>query len=114
MDISEVITNEIKEKIENYNFRVIPRDKNNDFKRMYRLNDSKIREILMSLTRHDYVNQVTDYDRSEHGYDPLVIFEKDVKLTNINGIDEWVTIYVKIKDVEGERVPVISFHKSEK
>lgn len=114
MDISEVITNEIKEKIANYDFEVIPRDKNNYFKRMYRLNETKIREILMSLTRHDYIEQVTDYDRSEHGYDPLVIFEKDVKLTNIHGVDEWVTIYVKIKDVEGRRVPVISFHKSEK
>ena len=114
MNISEVITNEIKEKIENYDFIVIPRDKNKDFKRMYRLNNSKIREILMSLTSHDYVEQVTDYDRLEHGCDPLVIFEKDVKLTNFHGVDEWVTIYVKIKDVEGKRVPVISFHKSER
>ena len=44
MNISEVITNEIKEKIENYDFIVIPRDKNKDFKRMYRLNNSKIRQ----------------------------------------------------------------------
>ena len=113
MDISEVITNEIKEKIANYDFIVIPRDKNKYFLRMYRLNKTGVREILMSLNRHDYVEQVTDYDRLEHGCDPLVIFEKDVKLTNFHGVDEWVTIYVKIKDVEGKRVPVISFHKSE-
>jgi len=113
MDISEVITNEIKEKIANYDFIVIPRDKNKDFLRMYRLNKTGVREILMSLNRHDYVSQVTDYDELEHGCDPLLIFEKDVKLTNFHGVDEWVTIYVKIKDVEGERVPVISFHKSE-
>ncbi len=109
VSVSKVVTDEIIYKIEKYDFIVIPREKNVDFFRKYRLNKTKVREMKWQ----DYVDEVEDYDGFKHGLDFLVIFEKEVKLTNFHGVDEYITIYVKVKNVEGRKVPVVSFRKSE-
>ncbi len=114
IDIAEVITTGVKEMIRSNDFFVIPRDKNDDFIRKYRLNKSRIRAILLNLSKFDYVGETEDYGKDVHGDACLILFEKEIMLTDFHGIDRLVSIYIKIKEVENRKVPVISFHESEK
>lgn len=109
----EIITNEVKNKIKNYDFKVVHRSKNKNFYRKYRLNDGEVRKILLKLNPNDYVGMVEDYDEANHESGLLIIFKKEETLINYHGVEEDVVIYIKMKDVEGKRVPIISFHESE-
>ena len=104
----------IKEQISIGNFKIIRRDKNIDFIRKYRLNKEKIQEILLDLTEEDFYKEGKEKDEEKYGTVPVIIFIKDQLLVDFNGNDNVVKIYIKLKVYGEYKIPVISFHQSEK
>ena len=107
------IINDIKESIRKNDFEISSRNKNKIFMRKFRLNHSKIKDILLSLDSSSFDKIDEERNKEEFGEDPVVIFITNKELINFHGIIENVRIYIKIKLVANVVVPIISFHEAE-
>lgn len=99
--------------IENNGFKISDRNKNKQFMRKFRLNYSAIEKILLNLDHSSFVRIDDDRNKDEHGEGPIAIFKISKNLINFHGESEVVKIYIKIKLLENEIIPIISFHEAE-
>ena len=81
--------------------------------RKFRLNHSRIKDILLRLDSSSFHKIDEERNKEEYGEEPVVIFMSNKELVNFHGIIENVKIYIKIKLVENMVVPIISFHEAE-
>jgi hypothetical protein len=81
--------------------------------RRYRLNYSAIKSILLNLDYSSFDRIDADRNKDEYGEGPIIIFIVNKNLINFHGEREDVKIYIKIKLLENQIIPIISFHKAE-
>ncbi len=99
--------------IKKHGFIISDRSKNKQFMRRFRLNYSAIKNILLNLDYSSFVRIDDDRNKEEYGDGPIAIFKISKNLFNFHGESEVVKIYIKIKLLENEIIPIISFHEAE-
>lgn len=107
------IVEKVVQSINKNNFIISPRIKNKQFMRKFRLKPSAIRKILLDLDYSSFVKIDDDRNKDEYGEGPIIVFLINKTLINFNGESEKVKIYIKIKLLENEIIPIISFHEAE-
>ncbi len=96
----------------NDKYLIIPRDKNIDFIIRFKLDKNNIKSMLLSLSKENILYQIEDRDNLKYGNEPLVVFKRNYKLTDMYGREKQINVYIKIKYKEN-MLPIISFHLDE-
>ena len=104
---------EFKRKVSLSQYEILPTAKNEKTKRLYRLNDTKIKEMLMSLVEDDFMYKLPDDNYEQYGPGLLQVYKKEFKLITFQGAEENITIYIKFKETNKNLIPVISFHEDD-
>lgn len=77
----------------------------------YVIDETKVKEILLSLAAADF-SEVRNNEHKGFEHELLYIFGKNVKLLERTGTDEkTVSLYIKFNKLENSFVIVISFHE---
>ncbi len=97
-------------------YTVIPRDKNKELREKYYISDSKVKEILLSLTVDDYICP-KESDNEDFPDDIVHIFIKTEKLIQ-RFTDSFVDVNLYIKFTwprqNNKKLLIISFHEENK
>ena len=112
-DVTQFLSN-FKSLIEKGCFEVIKTNKNEITRRRFRLNKTKIKEILLTLNEEDFKYKLLDNSYGKYGPNPLQVYKKKIQLLNFNGEEEMISLYIKIKEGRENYVPIISFHEDDK
>ena len=91
--ITKIVEN-IKESIRNNDFEISDRSKNKIFMRKFRLNHSKIKNILLCLDSSSFHKIDEERNKEEYGEEPVVIFVSNKELVNFHGEIENIKIYI--------------------
>ncbi|HDR7785136.1 TPA: hypothetical protein QCY04_005593 [Bacillus wiedmannii] len=117
-EIEQYIT-ELKKLIKNNRFTISRSEKrkeNIEFLEAYKINVSKVKEILLNIGVHDFCYAV-DNKNPNFSYEKLYIFSPQYELDNW-GQNKSVDIYVKTNLIENKDknkyMIVVSFHKRNK
>ncbi|MDE6584581.1 MAG: hypothetical protein K2K15_04175 [Anaeroplasmataceae bacterium] len=102
---------EFKRKVSLSQYEILPTAKNEKTKRLYRLNDTIMKEMLMSLVEDDFMYKLPDNNYEQYGPGLLQVYKKEFKLITFNGVEENVMLYIKFKETNKNLIPVISFHE---
>ena len=92
------------------------RQENLDFIREYNLNSRRQKEILLKIKVEDFCHSLIN-TKAGYEHEVLYVFCPQVRLYNLDDIEEEVDIYTKFNLIvkeSGKRVVVISFHKRNK
>ena len=111
--LKNALIDDLKNLLLRNDFEVVHREKNRNFMRKFRLNKSKIRDILLALNQDDYYGYDSDENQNEYGQAPIIMFIVKTVLINFHGVEEEIEIYIKIKVRREGILPVISFHQAE-
>ena len=77
----------------------------------YVIDESKVRDIILSLTVMDF-SEILQNDHEGFEHERLYVFGKDVVLLERNGTEEkTVSLYIKFNKLENCFVIIISFHE---
>jgi len=105
---------EVKTAITNNRYRIARNNKrtdNIDLFLNYVIDETKAKEILLSLTAMDF-SEILQNEHKDFEHEKLYVFGKDVNLLERNGTEERkVSLYIKINKLENSFVIVISFHE---
>lgn len=93
-------------------YKIIPREKNLNFIRKFKLNYDKIKKILLSLSENNIMYMTKDVEYTKYGNEPLIVFKKEHKLIDAYGNENNYLLYIKIK-FKKDRLPIISIHLDE-
>jgi len=97
-------------------YTVIPRDKNKELREKYFVDDSRTKEILLSLTAEDYICS-EESDNEDFPDDIVHIFIKTEKLIQ-RFADSFVDVNLYIKFTwprqNNKKLLIISFHEENK
>ena len=105
---------EFKSLVEQGCFEVVKTAKNETTRRRFRLNKTRIKEILLMLNEDDFKYKLLDNDYEKYGPAPLQVYKKNIQLINFTGEEEKVSLYIKIKEGQKSYIPIISFHEDDK
>lgn len=101
-------------KINNGEFTIVKRDKNNLFMIEYRLNKEKLKTMVLSkISEDNFVSEEFDYDTIKYGAENVAIFIIECNLINFNGEQKDLKVYVKIKE-KIDYLITISVHEEER
>lgn len=92
------------------------RQENIDFINEYNIRSNKQKSILFQLRTEDFCHTLQN-TKIGYEYEVLYVFVPQVKLFNVDGIEEVVDVYTKFNIINlpgGSRTVVISFHKRNK
>jgi len=105
---------EVKTAITNNRYRIARNNKrtdNIDLFLNYVIDETKAKEILLSLTAMDF-SEILQNEHKDFEHEKLYVFGKDVNLLERNVTEERkVSLYIKINKLENSFVIVISFHE---
>ena len=97
-------------------YTIIPRDKNNELREKFLINDYKVKTILLSLSEDDFIK--TEKSTSENFPNDIVhIFKKNVSLIQryTETFDsQIIKLYIKFtwtEQIEFRNLIIISFHQ---
>ena len=110
-DIEQYLS-EVKGAVEKDNYRLDRNAKRQDNINLfldYVIDESKAKEIILSLTATDF-SEILQNEHKGYEYEKLYVFGKDVNLLERNGTEE-KTLYIKFNKLENCFVIVISFHE---
>lgn len=94
-------------------YQMSPRPKNLDIYIDYIFTEADARRLLLSLTADDF-SEVAPNDHPRHREEVLYIFGKDIRLlSRYDGVEETVSLYIKLNKLPNQYLVVISFHKQE-
>ncbi len=112
-DIEQYLS-EVKEAVENDRYRLARNSKRQDNINLfldYVIDESKAKEIILSLTVMDF-SEILKNEHKGYEHERLYVFGKDVILLERNGTEEkTVSLYIKFNKLENCFVIVISFHE---
>ena len=112
-DIEQYLS-EIKHYIRNDRYRISwnsKRQDNIDLFLNYVIDESKAKDILLSLTVMDF-SEILQNNHKGFEHEQLYVFGKDVSLLERNGTEiKTVSLYIKFNKLENCFVIVISFHE---
>ena len=104
----------LKQKINNNEYTIIRREKNNRFLTKYRLDNSLVKEkVLLKISENNYISEEFDYETLKYGTEKVAKFIVECKLIDFHGEESIVNVYVKIKE-NIDCLATISIHESEK
>lgn len=114
LDEIELYLNEMKIAVKKDRYRIdrnTKRKGNNDLFIDYIIDETKAKEILLSLDVIDF-SEKRNNDHKGYEHEILYIFGKDVKLLERFGSKEKiVSLYIKFNKLENHFVIVVSFHE---
>lgn len=99
----------MKAKVSADKFVITPREKNKKFLRTFDLNNSKVKDILLSLSINEFQYKMI----GEQG-DLLDVYKIEKELVNFHGEKKKISIYIKYLDELESNLEIISFHEDEK
>ena len=112
-DIEQYLS-EVKEAVEKDNYRLDRNTRRQDNINLfldYVIDESKAKEIILSLTAMDF-SEILQNEHKGYEHENLYVFGKDVTLLERNGTEEkTVSLYIKFNKLENCFVIVISFHE---
>lgn len=112
-DIDQYLS-EVKEAVENDRYRLDRNSKRQDNINLfldYVIDESKAKEIILSLTAMDF-SEILQNEHKGYEHERLYVFGKDVTLLERNGMEEkTISLYIKFNKLENCFVIVISFHE---
>ena len=112
-DIEKYLAN-VKEAVENDRYRLdrnARRQDNIDLFLDYVVDESKAKQIILSLTAMDF-SMVLQNEHKGYEHEKLYVFGKDVTLLERNGSEEKIVpLYIKFNMLDKCFVIVISFHE---
>ncbi len=112
-DIEQYLAN-VKETVENDRYRLdrnARRQDNIDLFLDYVVDESKAKQIILSLTAMDF-SMVLQNEHKGYEHEKLYVFGKDVTLLERNGSEEKIVpLYIKFNMLDKCFVIVISFHE---
>lgn len=110
----ESYLSDVKDAVENNRYRIDRNSKRQDNVQLfldYVIDETKAKEILLSLTAIDF-SAILPNEHKGYEYEQLYVFGKDVLLLERNGSEEkTVSLYIKFNKLENSFVIVISFHE---
>ncbi len=113
-EIIEQYLSEVKEAVGNSRYRLernYKRQDNIDLFLDYVIDETKAKEIILSLTAMDF-SEILQNEHKGYEHERLYVFGKDVILLERNGTKEkTVSLYIKFNKLENSFVIVISFHE---
>lgn len=105
---------EIKAAVESERYRIDRNDRrqdNIDLFLKYVIDESKAKEIILSLEPTDF-SEIRQNEHKGYEYEQLYVFGKDVTLLERIGSEErTVSLYIKFNKLDNSYVIVISFHE---
>ena len=105
---------EVKEAVENNNYRLDCNDKRQDNINLfwdYVIDEVKAKDIILSLTVIDF-SEILQNEHKGFEEEKLYVFGKDAVLLERNGTEEkTVSLYIKFNKLKNCFVIVISFHE---
>ena len=112
-DIEQYLAN-VKEAVENDRYRLdrnARRQDNMDLFLDYVVDESKAKQIILSLTAMDF-SMILQNEHKGYEHEKLYVFGKDVTLLERNGSEEKIVpLYIKFNMLDKCFVIVISFHE---
>lgn len=94
-------------------YQMSPRPKNQDIYIDYIFTEADARNLILSLTVENF-SEIVQNDHPRHKEEVLYIFGKDIKLlSRYDGVEETVSLYIKLNKLPGQYLVVVSFHKQE-
>lgn len=112
-DIEQYLAN-VKEAVENDRYRLdrnARRQDNIDLFLDYVVDESKAKQIILSLTAMDF-SMILQNEHKGYEHEKLYVFGKDVTLLERNGSEEKIVpLYIKFNMLDKCFVIVISFHE---
>lgn len=112
-DIEKYLAN-VKEAVENDRYRLDRNDRrqdNIDLFLDYVVDESKAKQIILSLTAMDF-SMILQNEHKGYEHEKLYVFGKDVTLLERNGSEEKIVpLYIKFNMLDKCFVIVISFHE---
>ena len=112
-DIEQYLAN-VKETVENDRYRLdrnARRQDNIDLFLDYVVDESKAKQIILSLTAMDF-SMILQNEHKGYEHEKLYVFGKDVTLLERNGSEEKIVpLYIKFNMLDKCFVIVISFHE---
>ncbi len=112
-DIQQYLS-DVKESVERNDYRIDRNARRQDNINLfldYVIDESKAREIILSLTIMDF-SEILQNEHKGYEQENLYVFGKDVTLLERNGTEEkTVSLYIKFNKLENCFVIVISFHE---
>lgn len=94
-------------------YQMSPRPKNQDIFIDYIFTEADARNLLRSLTAENF-SEIVQNDHPNHPEEVLYIFGKDIKLlSRYDGVEETISLYIKLNKLPNQYLVVISFHKQE-
>ena len=112
-DIEQYLS-EVKEAVEKDNYRLDRNARRQDNINLfldYVIDESKAKEIILSLTATDF-SEILQNEHKGYEHEKLYVFGTDVTLLERNGTEEkTVSLYIKFNKLENCFVIVISFHE---
>ncbi len=112
-DIQQYLS-DVKESVERNDYRIDRNAKRQDNINLfldYVIDESKAKEIILSLTIMDF-SEILQNEHKGYEQENLYVFGKDVTLLERNGTEEkTVSLYIKFNKLENCFVIVISFHE---
>ncbi len=112
-DIQQYLS-DVKESVERNDYRIDRNARRQDNINLfldYVIDESKAKEIILSLTIMDF-SEILQNEHKGYEQENLYVFGKDVTLLERNGTEEkTVSLYIKFNKLENCFVIVISFHE---
>ena len=112
-DIQQYLS-DVKESVERNDYRIDRNSRRQDNINLfldYVIDESKAKEIILSLTIMDF-SEILQNEHKGYEQENLYVFGKDVTLLERNGTEEkTVSLYIKFNKLENCFVIVISFHE---
>lgn len=113
LEVEEYL-NRVKEAVKNDNYRIEMNKNRSDNRNLfvdYVLNEVRIKEILLSLTVHDFPESRKNNHKGFEN-EILYIFGKEIKALERFGVDyKAVKLYIKLNLIADDFVFVVSFHE---
>ncbi|MBO5094189.1 MAG: hypothetical protein J6C33_07515 [Lachnospiraceae bacterium] len=110
----ETYLSEVKDAVKNGRYRIDRNSKRQDNLNLfldYVIDETKAKEILLSLTAMDF-SEILQNEHPGYEYEQLYVFGKDVTLLErIGNAERVVSLYIKFNKLEYCYVIVISFHE---
>lgn len=101
-------------KINNDEYRIVPREKNILFMHQYRLDQAILKsKVLSKISVDNFVSEEFDNDTIKYGVEKVAIFNVQCELIDFHGVDKSLKVYVKIKE-KTDMLIMISVHEAER